>query len=365
VSPRPDLVQIVLSLGAGGTERLVIDMSRLLAERANVHVLCTDESGEWAEQLTNCNIPVTTLGRQPGFDRALVTQIRQFLRQLEKPVVHCHHYTPFVYGALGSLFSKHRLVYTEHGRYDDGKPSVKRRLANQFLGRLPGHFFAVSHDLRNHLLHEGFSPSRMFVNHNGIDISSLPTPDERERVRAELGLSADDFVVGTVARLHPVKDLRTLLTANSQPSARTKLVIVGDGEQRAELEQLSAQLGLTENVHFLGQRADARTLLPALDVFVNCSIIEGISVTILEAMSAGVPVIATAVGGTPEIIHSDAIGTLVPSRDPNALRVALDGLQENPARRKNLSLAARARVQEEFSTTAMVSRYLDAYDWPV
>ena len=249
MTSKPDLVQIVLSLNAGGTERLVVDMSKLLASRANVHVLCLDEAGEWASQLSEVGITVSTLGRKPGFDVSLVKKVRAYLRKLDKPVVHCHHYTPFVYGALASLLSgPSRLIYTEHGRYDDGKPSKKRWLANQVLARLPGHFFAVSHDLRSHLAGEGFS--RMQVNHNGIDVRAVPSAAERTRVRETLGIVSDEFVVGTVARLHPVKNLGTLIRALGECDSQSRLVVVGDGEERGRLEHEARDLGVFQRVCF-------------------------------------------------------------------------------------------------------------------
>lgn len=362
---RPALVQVVLSLGAGGTERLVIDMTKLLSSRADVSVVCLDEPGRWAYQLEELGIPVTTLGRRPGFRPELVASVRGVLKSMHRPVVHCHHYTPFVYGMLAACTCPgSRVVYTEHGRYHDGPPSLKRRLANQLFGRLPGRFFAVSDDLREHLLREGFSPSRMHVNHNGIDVGELPGQAARTAARAELGLQDGDFVVGTVARLHPVKDLGTLVKACAlRKDAGQRLVLVGDGEDREALEQLARELEATDNVLFAGQREDARTLLPAFDVFVNCSIIEGISVTVLEAMAAGVPVVATAVGGTPEIVSDGATALMVDSRAPEALAAAIGRLRDDPVLAGTLRDAARRRVEDEFSTERMVERYVDAYGW--
>ena len=139
-------------------------------------------------------------------------------------------------------------------------------------------------------------------------------------------MPADALVVGTVARLDPVKHLQALVEATAQLVGRGRPVhalVVGDGPDRDLLEREARARGLEHAVHFLGHRDDARAYLPGLDVYVNCSISEGISLTILEAMAAGVPVVATAVGGTPEIV-TDQVGRLVPARDASALADALD-----------------------------------------
>ena len=136
--------------------------------------------------------------------------------------------------------------------------------------------------------------------------------------------------------------------------------MVGDGPDRDLLEREARARGLEHAVHFLGHRDDARAYLPGLDVYVNCSISEGISLTILEAMAAGVPVVATSVGGTPEIV-TDQVGRLVPARDPSALADALAVLADAPALRATLGRAARARVAEHFTIEAMTARYLAMY----
>ncbi|MGB0752319.1 MAG: glycosyltransferase, partial [Gammaproteobacteria bacterium] len=329
----PDLLQVVLSLNAGGTERLVVDMTLALNDRANIVVACLDERGVWAEHLRNEGIRVEALGRKPGFDWSLVGSIRRIAKDMYKPAIHCHHYTPFVYGGLASLaIPDSKLVYTEHGRYGDGPPSVKRRFANQLFGRMPGRFFAVSHDLRQHLVGEGLPAAKLEVNHNGIEPGAVTTEHARSEVRDELGLHHDDWVVGTVARLDPVKDLNVLIDAVAQLKDRApklKVVFVGDGPERQNLEAAVEAQGLAARVIFLGHRDDARRLMAGFDLYFNCSVIEGISVTILEALAAGLAVAASRVGGTPEILGDNEYGLMFESRSPKAAAHTLLRLYEN------------------------------------
>ena len=199
------------------------------------------------------------------------------------------------------------------------------------------------------------------VIYNGIDVGSMPDASLRARVRRELGIADDRILVGTIARLDPVKDLGTLIRAVAHdPNRRTTLVVVGDGSERAALESVARDAGVVSSVRFLGHRDDARDVLAGCDVYANSSISEGISLTILEAMAAGLPVAATRVGGTPEIVD-ESCGRLVPSRDAAALAAVLRALAADAPLRRTLGAAARARVEQRFTLDRMVREYRDAY----
>jgi L-malate glycosyltransferase len=282
------VLHVVLSLEPGGTERLVIELCKQLHKSVPQVICCIDKAGAWAHEATSAGIRVEALHRKPGFQPSLGVTVGRIARASGARVLHCHQYSPFVYGAIARLLQPSlRVVFTEHGRLAAAPPSGKRRWANVILSRVPHRVVAVSQDLRRHLISEGFADSRVSVIENGIDPSDRPSPAVRTRARQTLGVDPDAFVVGTVARLDPVKDLGTFIEAVSylrDTSVNTVAVIVGDGPERGALEQQAAGRGIA--VRFVGHRDNARALLPALDVFVNTSTTEGISVTILEAMSA-------------------------------------------------------------------------------
>src|SRR5215831_18575172 len=236
--PRARVLHVVLSLCPGGTERLVIDLAQRSASFVDTAVCCLDEPGAWAGELARCGVPIVVLGRRPGFRPTLGLRIARVAAAHRADVIHCHQYTPFVYGAIAALGREVTLVFTEHGRLSSGPPSNKRRLANRVLGRLPSRVCAVSHDLRRHLVAEGFQSDRVKVVYNGIDPGAPPTPAVRETARALLGVLPNQFVIGTVGRLDPVKDLRTLIEAFAivRATANSHLVIVGDGPERQALE---------------------------------------------------------------------------------------------------------------------------------
>jgi len=360
-------MQLVLSLSPGGTERLVIEICRHLAGRIDSSVCCLDERGAWAAELAPLDIPVVSLSRQPGFHPGLALELARVIKTRHIDVVHCHHYSPFVYGLLATvLHPRVRLVFTEHGRLANAGVSRKRQFVNPMLAWWPARLCAVSADLRRHMISEGFPGRRLEVVYNGITAGERPRPAERQAAREALGLAPGALVVGSVGRLDPVKNLPALLRAHARllaehPEAR--LVIVGDGPDREALHAEARQLDIADAVVFTGYRADVRAVMPAFDVYANSSRYEGVSLTILEAMAAGLPVVATAVGGNPEVVIDHETGRLVAGH-ASALAGALVELANHPTRRHAMGDAGRWRVKRHFSLDRMVEHYAAAYFGP-
>jgi glycosyltransferase involved in cell wall biosynthesis len=364
-APDQGVLQVVLTLGPGGTERLVVQLCQRLERHFRMAVCALDEPGGWAADLALRGIDVVPLHRQPGFRPLLGQRIAALAKRYGASVVHCHHYSPFVYGSIASLLRPGlKVLYTEHGRLSDAPPSSKRRLVNPWLGRWPHATYAVSHALRTSMIAEGFPADRVRVIHNGVDPVPLISPFRRRDARTILGVTDQAFVVGTVARLDPVKDLATLIEAVARARAElpeTVLAIIGDGDERERLMAAAAQLGVSDAVRFVGHRDDARQLLSGLDVYVNSSVSEGISLTILEAMAAGVPVVATQVGGTPEIVTDGQSGILVPPRNPSAIAGALQTLAARADQRLRLGLEGQQVVGRQFTIDRMVEQYAEEY----
>ena len=362
----PRVLQVVLSLDTGGTERLVVDICTRLKRRFEMTVCCLDTPGALARDLTDLGIEVVALQRSAGFRPSLGYRIARVAEQVGADIIHCHQYSPFVYGSIAALFRPRlKVVFTEHGRLSDAPPSLKRRVVNPVLGRLPGSLHSVSRALRDSMVAEGFPRQRIAVIHNGVDPGPLPTPADRRSARRKLWIPEDAFVIGTVARLDPVKNLTSLIEAFATVRASQRdavLVVVGDGEEREMLESLAHDLGVHHGVRFLGRRPDARRILPAFDVYANSSISEGVSLTILEAMAAGLPVVATLVGGTPEVIENGATGVLVPARHPARMADALLALSWSGEYRRGLGCGARRSVEMRFALDKMVERYAVVYD---
>lgn len=360
---QPRVLQVVLSLSPGGTERLVLDLVRRLNGQMPMAVCCLDELGAWGRDLTAEGISVTALRRTPGFHPGLGRGVAQAAKAHGATVIHAHHYSPFVYSALARLWrGPSKVIFTEHGRLSDAGPSAKRRLANRVLSVGASRVLTVSRELGAHLADEGFPPRKMAVIYNGISVGPLPDASGRTDVRARIAATDDELVIGTIARLDPVKDLSTLIRAVALAAReiRVRLLVIGDGDERSRLEREVADQRADHAVVFLGHRDDARAWLAGCDVYANSSISEGISLTILEAMAAGLAIVATSVGGTPEIVDGTC-GRLVPSRDPGSLAAALVALGRDAPRRKALGAAARSRVVTHFTIERMVEAYAGMY----
>jgi glycosyltransferase involved in cell wall biosynthesis len=361
--PKTRVLQVVLSLNPGGTERLVVELARRLQDRIPTMVCCLDAAGSWAHELTGIGVEVVALERGGGFRPGLGHSVAGLARRHGATVIHAHHYSPFVYSCLARVWRPAaQIVFTEHGRLSDSPPSARRRLANRVLARVPSRVFTVSEDLKRHLVEEGFAADALDVIYNGIEIRPVPSRTTRDDVRRQLGASDGTFVIGTVARLDPVKDLGTLLDAAVRVRAERPVVIaiVGDGPERSALEARARTLGIDSQARFLGHREDARRWLAGCDVYVNCSVSEGVSLTILEAMAAALPIVATHVGGTPEVIDASS-GRLIPSRDPARLAATLLELAARPQLREDLGRAARRRLEERFTVDRMVREYGEVY----
>ncbi len=359
------VLQVVLSLSPGGTERLVIDICRRLGHGFDVSVCCLDGEGAWASELRDRDIEVIALNRRSGFRPEIGRQIARLAEERGVDLLHCHQYSPFVYGRLAKYWlPRLKLVYTEHGRLSDAPPSWKRQLVNPVLSRFDGPIVAVSDELRRFMIDSRFPRERVAVIHNGIDTASLPSPGDRHRARTLLGLKDEAFVAVTVARMDPVKDFPCLLDGFAlvrQVVPHAVLLMVGDGPERAALTERAQQPDLAGSVVFLGLRPDVRAVLPAADLYVNSSISEGISITILEAMASGLPVVATAAGGTPEVLADGSAGVLVPIRNPIRLAQAMISLAADPGARATLATLGRRRVESSFTIQRMVAEYARLY----
>jgi glycosyltransferase involved in cell wall biosynthesis len=197
--------------------------------------------------------------------------------------------------------------------------------------------------------------------HNGVDLDRF-RPRDRSAARARLDLPTGATVVGTVGRMLPVKDHDTLLSALARiRSSGTHVITVmaGNGPLEGHLRRRAADLRL--DVRFLGSRPDIEDVLPACDIYVSSSVSEGLSNTILEAMATGIPVVATRVGGTDELVQDGLTGVLVPAADPAALAEAIESVVTQPAMRRDMGLSSRARAERLFGLDRMVQNYERVY----
>jgi glycosyltransferase involved in cell wall biosynthesis len=363
----PTICQVLLSLEVGGAEVLAGRLAHRLSGAYRMVFACLDRAGPLGERLRGEGFAVHILGRRPGLDWRCVRRMAGVLRRERVDLVHAHQYGPFFYAALARLPGpRPPVLLTEHGRFFPDPRRRGRVVANRLL--LKGHdrLVAVGRHVRRALVEvEGFPEGRVEVIYNGVDLSRVAEAGRaRAEVRAELGVGPGDFVVAQVARLDPLKDHATAIGALEHLRRRradARLVVVGDGPRAGPLAELVRDRGLGGSARLLGHRTDVPRLLGAADVALLTSVSEGIPLSLIEAMAAGLPVVSTRVGGVPEVVEEGQTGLLAPSGDVPALAEALLRLADDPALRAAMGARARERARALFSEDQMCDAYDRAY----
>ena len=359
------VMHVVLSLDMGGLERIVEDLVRG-ADRSEIvpSVCCVEKPGRLSEGLLEQGIEVVSLDKGPGIRLKGFTGSFRSFRSARPHVVHTHQIGALFYaGPAARLAKVPVVVHTEHGKHfgESRRLRVLGRIGVRYADRV----FTVSDDIAQEAFRlKVFSPGSTRTVINGIDVERFARPIDVSGLRRELGLKEEDFVAGTVARLSPVKDQKTLIGAFALMRQRVggaHLVLVGDGPSRGELEAMVDSTGLNGSVHFVGAQDDVAGYLQLFDTFVLSSLSEGIPLVILEAMAAGVPVVSTAVGGVREIVTDGKTGVLVPPGQVETLAGVLVELAGDEARRRELGRAGRELVGREYSLKRMSETYLDEY----
>ncbi|AUX38260.1 MULTISPECIES: glycosyltransferase [Sorangium] len=365
------VAHVVLSLNVGGLERVVLRLLERTARDRFAPIVCAlEEPGALAEELARLGVPLVVLPRRPGLDPGLPVRLSAWLRREGIRLVHTHNPGPHLYGALAAGLARAaslpggggpRVIHTKHGR---NYPKQRRKvLVNRLAAALTDRVVAVSDDARAVTLEvERVDPAKVVTILNGVD-TDVFRPGDAGAARARLGVPTSGYHVGCVARLSPEKDHATLLAAFARlrgvrPDAH--LTLIGDGPLRPALEEQAARLGLGGAVTFTGTRGDVAELLPAFDVFALASLTEGISLTLIEAAAAGLPIVATRVGGNPEILEEGSTGLLVSPGAPEPLAAALEAVAVREDRAA-MGERGRARVVERFGVDQMVRAYEELY----
>ena len=356
------LLVVVDSLEVGGAERHVVDLVLALRREGHAVTVACSVSGSLAEPLEAARIPVCPIVGRIAKRRVSLPYalgLRKLLRRGSFDLVHAHVYSSAAASALATIGTGVPLVVTEHTEaLWQGRGG---KLFSPWMYRRVARVIAVSDAIRRRLVErDGVPAGKITVIPNSV-------PPTREAHGDALPLPAgmeEGPVVGVVARLQPEKGVTGFLKAAAHvaqafPAAR--FAVVGDGPLRKELFGLAEDLGVRERVLFLGFRPDAQALIGMMDVVAVPSVSEGTPLVVLEAMAAGVPVVASRVGGIPSQLQSGKEGILVPPGDPRALGDAILGLLRDPERARRMGKAGRLSAATEFSHENMVRRVEGIY----
>jgi sugar transferase (PEP-CTERM/EpsH1 system associated) len=354
------VVHVLHSFGTGGLEKGVATTIKHASDTFEHIIVCLSTSGE-SSRLVPAGTSIYELQKPPGNSFFFLLKLTKALRGLDPDVVHTRNWGGMDGIIAARLAGIKAVLQGEHGWEinDPDGVSFRRVRVRKLLSTWVHEFTCVSKDIESWLKETVKVRCPVTQIYNGVDVELYHPASGRSGVREELNIADDIKVIGTVGRLDPIKDYPVLFQAFSvlkRKHSNLRLLVVGDGPERKHLANI-APLG----VHLVGQRMDVAEMLRAMDIFVLTSLNEGISNTILEAMSTGVPTVATAVGGTPELVQDGVTGTLIPPRSPSKLALALSVYLEQENVRRMHGNAARRRVVENFSIDAMVKSYETVY----
>lgn len=361
----PRITHLVLSLDVGGLERLVLDLiveGRKLGQE--VSVLCLERPGALAETAQSLGAVVRCADKRPGRRPGIVGVLRDHLRELRPDVVHTHQIGALLYGGpAAATLRVPVVVHTEHGKH------YAQRWQTRMLGWVAGHFamrfFCVSSDIAQEVeISRIVAANKLQVVPNGIETGRFATSGDGRLVRSEWNIPLDAPVIGTVGRLTPIKAQDVLVRAfvqlrNRHPEAR--LLIVGDGSRRSELERLCQFHGIESHTHFAGYQEHPERFLQAMDVFALTSQSEGMPLAVLEAWAAALPVVAGDIPALADLIDDGKTGLLFSRNDEASLADRLDQALRDTTLARQMGEAGRELVMQKFDRSAMASAYQRHY----
>ena len=372
-SKPPLIAHVIHRLQVGGLVNGLVNLINNTPDGRYRHVIiCMTEYTGFRDRLQG-DVPCFALHKRAGKDIAVYFRLWRLLRELKPDLLHTRNIGTLEC-VLPALLSGVRFrVHGEHGRdiHDIHGKNRKYNLLRRTLSPWVNKFIALSKDLESWLISVvGIPAGKVVQLYNGVDTGAFSPADKGEvKLPAEGFTSPDTILIGTVGRMQAEKDPLNLVKAFVLLAARTdirkerlRLVMVGDGPLREEALRMLNKAGLSGQAWLPGDRHDVPELLRAMDIFVLPSLGEGISNTILEAMASGLPVVATRVGGNPELVVEGSTGVTVPAADAEALATSIARYVADPSLLKQHGVAGRRRVEESFSLQGMVDRYLAVYD---
>lgn len=370
----PLVAHVIFSLGMGGLENGVVNLINHIPENRFRHVvICLAGYSDFRLRIRRSDVQLFALNKPSGKNFGVHVHLWRLLNQLRPDIVHTRNLAALESLLPAALAGVPVRVHSEHG-WDMGNlngGNRRHRLLRRLLRPLAHHYIALSRHLEAYLLEQiAVAPDRIAQIYNGVDAALFhPAPSGRLLLPCPGFDGPGRFVIGTVGRMQAVKDQLTLVRAfirllHTVPDARQvlRLAIVGDGPLREQALALLRQAEALDLAWLPGEREDIPALMRGFDLFVLPSLAEGISNTILEAMASGLPVVATDVGGNPELVQSGHTGRLVPPADPECMADAIRAYLGDREVCTKHGRSARVTVERRFSMEAMVAGYMDVYD---
>jgi glycosyltransferase involved in cell wall biosynthesis len=352
---RIKVLKFLTNFRIGGTERQFVQLVQQMdQDRFDLHLRCFSTIGDFFPLIAASGIPLEDLPIRRLYSPVTWLKMLQFARYLRWnrfQVVHSYGFYPNFFAVPAARLAGVPVIIASIRDTGDVLEPNKRHI-QKAMCRMATCVLANADAVRQQLVLDGYNARKLAVIRNGIDVSHLDRGVRDGNIRREFGIPEDAPIVAVMARLIMVKGIEYFLDAIPQilaKSPKTRFLIVGDGPDRAELEAYAASKGCGKSVIFAGFRLDVPGILKNVSISVLPSLSEGLSNVLIEAMASGIPVVATAVGGTPEIVDDKITGLLVPPRNAASLAQAISCLLENPQVAARMGNAGRERIQRRFS----------------
>lgn len=349
----------------GGAEEMVLSLVRRLPERYEPMVIGIHEAGPIGEEIRRTGVPFQVLGLNPGMARPIdVVRLRDALVNAAPAIVHTFLLTGSLYGRFAAMMAGVPIVIGTEVNIYANKRRSHARMERWLMHRTDAVVASAGSVKEFYVAQVGADPAKVEVIYNAVDWSQLETTTPRDDFRDALGIPRDAVAAGIIARLTKQKAHVVLFEAMAQNKAleHLHLLVIGDGELRDELRRRAEALGLQRRVHFAGARRDLGNILNAVDMFVMPSLWEGLPLSLVLAMGAGLPVVASGVAGIPEVVRHEVSGLLVPPGDSAALGRELARLVDDPELRRSLGRRARDFVLPRFGFDRYIESIAGLYD---
>jgi glycosyltransferase involved in cell wall biosynthesis len=365
---RPRVLHLITSFEIGGTERQAVELlKRLDRDRFDVLLAVLRNEGSFYREIEMLfpdvpEFPLTSFCNANAVKQ--LARLRRLMAREKIDILHAHDfYSSFIGAAAARLAGVRVIASQRHLKLSDRRV---HEVGTRMIHRLAHRVLVNSQAIRDRIIEQGSAPPRKInVIRNGVLGASASRAQAQDEIRSELGINADAKLIGMVARMQPVKGHRFFIDAAAnvlREQTNAHFVLVGDGPLRSEILDQVERLGIADRVHLLGDRADVAQLVSGFDLLVLASLHEGSPNAVMEAMAAGVPVVATAVGGTKELITDGETGYLAPPADPAALADRIVFALNDADNRAELTSAARRRINTDYGMDRMVGSVERLYD---
>jgi len=360
------ILHLIQTSGPGGAEKLLLTLAKNSKDQYT-SIIGLLKNGWLLKQLQNHDVKVKIIPSDGSFDLKLIKNLVDIIKKEKIDLIHSHLLDMNFYSSLAAKVAGIPHISTEHGDIHhtskklDKKTLIKAKAISHFSDKI----VFVSKFTRDKFLKLSKVPKqKIAIIYNGIDLKEYEQSINIQSKKAEIGIKNNEFVIGNVANLYPVKGQIYLLKAAAKiikEFPNTKFLFIGRGELEEKLKKEAQNLGIAPHIKFLGFRNDVKELLKIMDVFVLCSLSEGLPLSLIEAMASKVPIVAAKVGGIPEAIIHNHSGLLVPPKDPEALTNAILKILKNSNLATSLAENAYKRFLKHFTIKKMVSRYEQLY----